>query len=86
MVPVQVQTKEKVMGKFDYVKFDDLSIEKTELLKGEFTALEQVLSASLIPGREKSLVMTKLEEAWMWVGKSIKAEQAQRNHQADGEE
>lgn len=38
--------------------------------------LEDFTEKSLSSGRPKSLVMTKLEEAYMWVGKSIRDEQA----------
>ncbi len=44
-------------------------------------SLEHIVSG-LNPGRAASLVRTKLEEAYMWVGKAIRDEQIARNGSA----
>jgi hypothetical protein len=62
------------MGRFDYVKFDDSTAEKLSDFKDRFIGLEKCCS-QLKDGRAKSLVLTKLEEAYMWVGKALRDEQ-----------
>lgn len=59
------------MGRFDYVKYDEQSAQLQAEFKGLFECLEEQVN-TLADGRAKSLVFTKLEEAYMWVGKSIR--------------
>jgi hypothetical protein len=47
-------------------------------LKRIFQTLENSIDSNLLNSREKSLALTKLEETWMWVGKSIKIDQEER--------
>ncbi len=65
------------MGRFDYVKFDDATAEKLSDFKDRFVGLEKCCS-QIADGRAKSLVLTKLEEAYMWVGKALRDEQIAR--------
>lgn len=62
-------------GRFDYVKYDEQATWKQNAFKTRFEELCQLAQDALPDGRAKSLVMTKLEEAYMWVGKAIRDEQ-----------
>lgn len=75
----------KGTGKFDYVKYDDQAAAQQAFYKGKFMELDQVVE-SLEPGRAKSLAITKLEEAYMWVGKALRDEQVKRNGSAELQE
>lgn len=61
-------------GRFDYVRYDDEAQRVQTQLKGAFNNIDLMLS-QLPDGRAKSLALTKLEEAYMWVGKAIRDEQ-----------
>ena len=37
--------------------------------------VEGFIEASLMPGRAKSLALTKLEECYMWIGKGLRDHQ-----------
>jgi hypothetical protein len=63
--------------RFSYVKYDDESREKQEKLKGAFEEVEKLVDP-LPNGREKSLIMTYLEIAYMWTGKAIRDDQIAR--------
>lgn len=62
-------------NRFDYVKYDDKAVQIQTQFKDEFMKLEQMVEDGINDGRSKSLVLTKLEEAYMWVGKAIRDEQ-----------
>lgn len=64
-------------GRFDYVRYDDESVKKSEELKADFVALTAKLE-KLAPGRYSSLAITAIEESFMWVGKAIRDEQVSR--------
>lgn len=66
--------------RFSYVKYDAASIEIQEILKKQFETVERIVDA-LPNSREKSLVMTHLEEAYMWTGKAIRDDQIKRDSQ-----
>lgn len=66
------------MSTFSYVKYDQAATEQQALFKTAFEQLEK-LASTLEPGRPAALVLTKLEEAYMWVGKSIRDRQIKRN-------
>ena len=66
------------MSRFNYIKYDEQAIAKQESLKRQFEFLELIV-AELKDGRAKSLVLTHLEEAYMWTGKAIRDEQIERN-------
>lgn len=65
-------------GSFDYVKYDHDSQEKQSDFKFRFEQLEEQVKRHP-KGRAQALALTKLEEAYMWVGKMIRDEQIQRN-------
>ncbi len=60
------------MGRFDYVKYDEQATKTQQEFKEVFEALENDVNERLEDGRAKALVLTKLEEAYMWIGKSIR--------------
>lgn len=66
--------------RFNYVKYDEQSVRAQETLKGHFEVLEALVEA-LTPSRAKSLVMTHLEEAYMWTRQAIRDEQLSRGSQ-----
>lgn len=63
------------MNRFDYVRYDAAAHAASDEMKQAFIAVETAVEAKLAAGRAKALVMTKLEEAFMWVGKAIRDEQ-----------
>lgn len=70
-------------NRFDYVKYTELSVAKQNEFKEKFIELESLIEKYLDDGRAKSLVLTKLEEAYMWVGKSIRDSQPDKTLQED---
>lgn len=70
------------MNRFDYVKYDETAEKQQAIFKEAFQILEKWVSEIFQDGRAKSLVFTKLEEAYMWVGKGIRDEQIARNGSA----
>lgn len=69
------------MNRFDYVKYDDQAAKMQEMFKEKFVELEEKVCC-LRNGRAKAIVMTKIEEAYMWVGKALRDEQIERNGSA----
>ena len=69
------------MTRFDYVQYDSIAIEQQSIMKQKFHEIEQ-LASELQPGRAQALIFTKLEEAYMWVGKAIRDDQIKRNGSA----
>lgn len=74
------------MSRFDYVKYDNKAQEDQAYIKTRFEELEEAVMGNLKPGRASALVLTKLEEAYMWVGKAIRDEQIARNGAAELQE
>lgn len=70
------------MSRFDYVKYDEKAIAQQKVFKEAFERLEAEVQDDFAPGRAQSLILTKLEEAYMWVGKAIRDEQIARNGSA----
>jgi len=66
------------MKRFDYVIYDPLAVEAQAQFKEAFINLETMVE-TLRHGRAKALVLAKLEEAYMWVGKAIRDEQILRD-------
>lgn len=64
--------------RFDYVKYDDKATECQAAFKAKCQELEHLAETHLKNGRAKALVMTKLEELYMWVGKAIRDDQVER--------
>lgn len=66
------------MSRFDFIKYDDSSFYTSAICKDIFLKVETIIN-TFPESREKDLVMTRLEEAFMWVGKCIRNEQIKRN-------
>jgi hypothetical protein len=66
-------------NRFDYVKYDADAAHQQSVFKDMFQALETYVDHALKPGRAKSLVITKLEESYMWIGKAIRDDQIARD-------
>lgn len=69
--------------RFSYVKYDEKSIAMQEELKRYFENIEGFAEKYLTPSRERSLLMTALEEAYMWTGKAIRDDQISRGSQTE---
>lgn len=65
-------------GRFDYVRYDDTAASTQGEFKRRFEELEILVTEKLGQSRPSSLVMTKLEEAYMWVGKAVRDQQIAR--------
>ena len=61
--------------RFDYVAYDEQATKLQAEFKQKFIELDEMIERSLLKGRAQSLVLTKLEEAYMWVGKAVRDEQ-----------
>lgn len=73
-------TNEKVQcGRFDYVKYDATAVETQELFKNAIEEITADIDFQLTSPRAKALALTKLEEAYMWIGKAIRDDQVARN-------
>lgn len=72
-------------SRFDYVQYDEQAKMQQEDFKKQFLTLDDYVS-ELKDSREKSLVLNKLEEAYMWIGKAIRNEQITRNGSAQLQE
>jgi len=70
--------------RFDYVKYDQHAADMQGRFKQAFLDMEGLVG-ELGDGRAKSLVLTKLEEAYMWVGKAIRDDQIARGGDATDE-
>ncbi len=60
--------------RFDYVQYDLKSMQKSERFKLLFDSLENELNELLSDSRYKSLCITDLEKAYMWIGKALRDE------------
>lgn len=69
------------MSRFNYVQYDEAATTAQKHFKEKFEDLEGDVNL-LDDGRAKALILTKLEEAYMWVGKAIRDEQIKRNGSA----
>ena len=70
------------MSRFDYVKYDDNAEKMQAGFKSIFIGLTDAVEA-LPKGRAQSIALTKLEEAYMWIGKAIRDNQIERNGAAE---
>ena len=73
-------------NRFDYVKYDEIAVDRQAMFKTVFMNLETVVNSALKSPRAKALVLTKLEEAYMWIGKAIRDDQIERNGSASLQE
>lgn len=64
---------------FSYVKYDEDSAKLQQHFKQLFEQVEAEALKSLTASRPRALVMTALEEAYMWVGKAIRDDQIARD-------
>lgn len=71
--------------RFDYVSYNENSQALQMSLKSQFNCIELMLN-NLPNSREKSLVLTKLEEAYMWCGKAIRDEQLRQTPETEMQE
>lgn len=76
----------KDRNRFDYVLYDKKATQDQQAFKMLFQAIEHGAEERLSPGRAKSIIMTKLEEAYMWVGKAIRDDLIARDDGADSQE
>jgi hypothetical protein len=73
-------------NRFDYTKYDETSANLQQVFKSYFQDIETLAESELLDGRWKSLFFTKLEEAYMCVGKAIRDMQVERTNKIDLEE
>jgi hypothetical protein len=73
------------MTRFDYVKYDDMAILQQGIFKDQFLKIEGDIK-KLYQGRSASLALTKIEEAYMWIGKQIRDDQIARNEKTEIQE
>lgn len=79
-------------NRFDYVKYDGHAINLQEAVKKSVQELETLVDcvgANFHPGasaRSRALAITKLEEAYMWIGKAIRDDQIARNEHTKPQE
>ena len=65
-------------NRFDYVKYDDLAAKTQAEFKAKCQELEHLAETHLKNGRAKALLLTKLEEVYMWAGKALRDDQIER--------
>lgn len=69
--------------RFSYVRYDEQATETQKRFKALFEAIEDFAESKLPNSRPKSLLMTALEEAYMWTGKAIRDDQIARTGKVD---
>lgn len=72
-------------GRFDYVRYDDVSAANQQRAKELMQQVEAFINGDLGSGRPQSLALTHLEEVYMWVGKAIRDSQVARGVQVEDE-
>lgn len=65
-------------NRFDYVAYDEKATNIQTEAKTKLLDLEAFVNEFITDGRAKALVMTKLEEVYMWIGKGIRDDQWKR--------
>lgn len=78
VIPVKKAEKRKANTRFDGIPFDPTIREKREALRQKFIAIEEEIAKYPL-SIEKELIMTRLEEAFLWCGKLFRNEQARKN-------
>jgi hypothetical protein len=73
-----------MLGRFDYVKYDEQATADQADFKTAFEAIETMIEKRLRIGgeRAKALALTNLEQAYMWIGKAIRDGQITRDGDA----
>lgn len=75
------------MSRFDYVKYDALSISRQDRAKLICRDLEDLICELFIADdRSVATALYKLEECYAWIGKSIRDHQICRNGSAELQE
>lgn len=64
--------------RFSYIQYDERALNLQQELKKKFEEIEKFADHFLPDSRPKSLLMTALEEAYMWSGKAIRDDQIKR--------
>lgn len=72
-------------SRFDYVAYDAEATSLQAEVKAQMQVVE-ALAAKVKPGRAQALILTKLEETYMWFGKAIRDDQIKRNGGAELQE
>jgi hypothetical protein len=70
------------MSRFAYIKYDAEHAGQQSAFKRIFEGVEAAVN-ELANGRAKALVLTKLEEAYMWIGKAIRDDQIAHNQSTE---
>lgn len=69
-----------MIDRFEYVQYDEKASALQSAFKDKFKCLEAMVEDFFDPKlRASALALTKLEEAYMWVGKAIRDRQIGRN-------
>lgn len=66
------------MSRFDYIKYDDISLSLQTQCKIAVEDLEGHIEGAVKCPRSKALALTKLEEVYAWIGKGIRNDQIER--------
>lgn len=66
------------MSRFDYIKYDGQSLNEQMKAKDLCIQMEAFIN-SLGYDRPVALALTRLEEVYMWIGKSIRDRQIERS-------
>ena len=73
------------MSRFDYVEYDELAVWRQKTAKELFMNISSIVESYEI-SRPQSIALTKLEEAYMWIGKAIRDDQIARNNSVKPQE
>lgn len=72
------------MSCFDKIQYDEQSALINSALKAKLENILDFMDRRLIDSRAKSIVKSKLEEAFMWAGKAIRDDQIVRYKNGQG--
>lgn len=79
VIPVRKNEKPKrEMTRFDGILYDADTKAQREAIRLKFIAVEQEIAKYPL-SLEKELILSRLEEAFMWVGKLLRNSQAKKN-------
>ena len=82
--PAQIPTREQFKShRFSYVQYDQQAADAQAKLKKMFEDLEYQVLLTIPHGRPQALLLTALEEAYMWSGKGIRDAQIARTGRVD---
>ncbi len=70
-LPKETMTLEDIDNRFDYHKPDTLKVGQHETIREQCRHLAYSFESLIPAGREKSLAITKLEEAMFWANAGI---------------